>query len=227
MSWRSWFESPARFGCYCTVKAPASVLVVPIGVVAVTFLAVRPVPFVIAQLALMVVAVVLVTVQSTPPPETVTTVAPVRLVPFSVTGTVVLRVPVAGLIEASVAPSTVNAPGRSAAVPIGVVAVTFRALSVALAAITQFALIVVEVDVVTAQVTPVPDTVTPVAPIRLVPVRVTGTVVPRTPVFGAIEASVGPCTVNVTALLGPAGVVMVTFLAEIVAVDVIRKLAVT
>jgi hypothetical protein len=86
------------------VNAPVKVLVVPIGVVTVTFLALWVAPAVIAQLALTVVAVDVIPVQVMPPPEMVTAVAPVRLVPIRDTGTVVPRVPVGGLIEASVAP---------------------------------------------------------------------------------------------------------------------------
>ena len=86
------------------MNAPVKVLVVPIGVVTVTFLALRVAPAVIAQLALTVVAVDVIPVQVTPPPKMVTAVAPVRLVPVRDTGTVVPWVPVGGLIEASVGP---------------------------------------------------------------------------------------------------------------------------
>ena len=86
------------------MNAPVKVLVVPIGVVTVTFLALWVAPAVIAQLALTVVAVDVIPVQVTPPPEMVTAVAPVRLVPVRDTGTVVPWVPVGGLIEASVGP---------------------------------------------------------------------------------------------------------------------------
>ena len=64
-------------------------------------------------------------------------------------------------------------------VPPGVVTVTVLDVARASLAITQDALTVVAVGVpVMVQVTPAPDTVTAVAPVRLVPVRVTETVVP-------------------------------------------------
>ncbi len=50
---------------------------------------------------------------------------------------------------------------------------------------------VVEVTVTAPAVTPVPDTVTAVAPVRFVPVKVTATEVPWAPDAGAIEVSVG------------------------------------
>ena len=86
------------------MNAPVKVLVVPIGVVTVTFLALRAAPAVMAQLALTVVAVDVIPVHVTPPPEMVTAVAPVRLVPARDTGTVVPWVSVDGLIETIVAP---------------------------------------------------------------------------------------------------------------------------
>ena len=86
------------------MNALVNVLVVPFGVVAVTFLAVCAAPFVIAQPALTEVAVDVIPVQVTPAPEMVTAVAPAKSVPVSVTGTVVLCRPVVGLIEASVGP---------------------------------------------------------------------------------------------------------------------------
>lgn len=214
-------------GGLTTVKAPVRVLVAPIGVVTLTFLAVSAAPAVIAQLALMVVAVDVIPVHVTPAPDIVTADAPVRLVPISVTGTVVPRAPEVGAIEVSVGPCTVNAPVKVLVPPFGVVAATFLAESVAVAVMTQFALMVVALVPVTVQVTPVPDMVTAVAPCRSVPVSVTGTVVPRTPVVGLIEASVGPVTVNGTVLLVPPGPVTVTVLAPSVAPAVIVKVAVT
>jgi hypothetical protein len=67
--------------------------------------------------------------------------------------------------------------------------------------------------------------------VKFVPVRVTRMLaLPRTPVLGAIEVSVGAggaITVNVTALLVPPDVVTVTFLAVSAAVLAIVKVAVT
>jgi hypothetical protein len=57
--------------------------------------------------------------------------------------------------------------------PPGVVTLTVWAPSVAVDVIVQFAVTVVAIGVpVIAQVTPLADTVTAVAPVRLVPVRV-------------------------------------------------------
>jgi hypothetical protein len=74
--------------------------------------------------------------------------------------------------------------------------------------------------------TPAPDTFTAVVPVRLVPVIVTGTAVPCKPEEGEIEASVGPCTVNVTVLLVAPFVVVVTFLEVRPAPGAIVKVAV-
>jgi len=75
-------------------------------------------------------------------------------------------------------------------------------------------------------VTPVPDTVTAVAPVRLVPVRVTGTLAPCVPIEGAIVVSVGPWTVNVTVLVVPPVVVTLTLCVPSVAPAAIVKVAV-
>ena len=72
-------------------------------------------------------------------------------------------------------------------------------------------------------------TITTADPVfRLVPVRVTTTALPRAPVVGVIEVSVGEgaSTVNVTALVVPPGVVTVTLLAFGVAPFEIMKVAV-
>ena len=85
------------------MNAPVKRLLVPPGVVTLTFLTVRVVVAVIAQLALTVVAVgVPVTVQVMPPPDTFTALVPVKLVPVRVTGMLVPRAPVAGVIEVNV-----------------------------------------------------------------------------------------------------------------------------
>ena len=198
-----------------------------VGVATVTFLAPVAAPAVIAQLAFTLVAVEVTTLQVTPPPDIVTAVAPARLVPVMVTGTVVPRAPEVGLIAVSVGPCTVNV--TLLLVPPGVVVMlTFLADTVAVSEIVNVAFTVVGFTTVRPlTVTPPPATVIAVAPVRLVPVRVTGTAVPRKPVLGAIEASVGPITVNVTVLLVPPGVVTLTFLAVIAAVFEIAKFAVT
>jgi hypothetical protein len=72
-------------------------------------------------------------------------------------------------------------------------------------------------------------TFTVVAPTtKFVPIKVTGTVVPWTPLLGLMEVTVGGggVTVNVAALLVPPGVVTVTLAASRVAVAAMVKVAV-
>jgi hypothetical protein len=96
-----------------------------------------------------------------------------------------------GLIEVSVGPWTANV--TELVVPAGVTTVTFLFPVPAVVVITMFAVTVVAVGVpVMVAVAPEPDTVTPVAPVRRLPVSVTGTVVPRTPDVGLIDARIGP-----------------------------------
>src|SRR6267143_334025 len=78
-------------------------------------------------------------------------------------------------------------------VPPGVVTLTVLGPSAAVAPIAKFALTTVGFTTVTPlAVTPVPDTVTAVAPVRFVPVSITGrTKVPRAPNAGDIEVRVG------------------------------------
>ena len=119
-------------------------------------------------------------------------VAPVRLVPVSVTATLVPAVPEVGAMEASVgaagaAAFTVNV--TALLVPPVVVTVTFLAPTAALAAIAKLALTCVAVVLVTVTVTPAMALT--VAPDRFVPVRTTGTVTPALPATGAMLVSVG------------------------------------
>jgi len=119
--------------------------------------------------------------------------------------------------------------------PLGVLTVTFLgAVSDALAGMVSVAVTVVEfhchkVVTVVAPPTPAPpETFTAVAPLRLVPVRVTETLVPWVPVIGEIEVNVGPWTANITALVVPNGVLTVTFLVVVSeAVTGMVKVAVT
>lgn len=213
-----------------TVKG--SVLLAPIGVVTPRFLMPGAAPFAITQLAVTVVAVgVPVIVQVTPPPDTVTAVAPVRLAPLMVTGTVVPCNPELGTIEVIVAPCTVNGTELLTATAPGTVMVTLWTPSVAVAEMVKFTVAVVELPTTRPLgVTPAPETFTALAPVRLVPVSVTATVVARTPVGGAIVANVGVggiVTVKVTALLVPPGAVTVTFLAVPPAPAAIVKVALT
>ena len=171
----------------------------------------------------------------TPVPDTFTDVAPVRLVPVRVTGTLMEPmggcVADAGAIEVSVGGAGADATTVNVTlllVPPGVVTLMVPAPVVALAAIVQVAVTVLAVGVpVIVQVTPLFDGFTAVAPVKLVPVRVTGGAVPCVPDVGAIEVSVGPVpTVNVTLLLVPAGVVTLTFRPPCAALDRMWKVAV-
>src|SRR5947209_7940930 len=72
-----------------------------------------------------------------------------------------------------------------------------------------------------------PPALTAEAPDRPLPLIVTGTLVPRTPLTGEIELSVGPWTLNVTAPLVPPRVVTVTFLLPVTVAGPMVKVAVT
>jgi|ERR1700692_245712 len=165
----------------------------------------------------------------TPPPETVNEVAPVRLVPVRVTGTLVPRTPVLGAIEVRVGPCTVNVTLLLVAGPTETL--TFLAEALAEAEIPKVAVtVVLFTTVICVTVIPPPFTFTAVVPVRPVPVRVTPTLVPFTPVLGLIEVRVGvtvAVTVNVTALLVAAPTETVTLLALVLAPFEIAKLAVT
>lgn len=107
--------------------------------------------------------------------------------------------------------------GKVLVVPIGVVTPMFLIPVVAVLATLRVAVIVVEfttVKVPGPSVTPPPRPVSPVAPVRFAPVMVTATA--AVPVagcvaeFGLSAVSVGPCTVNGTALLAAAAPATVT-----------------
>jgi hypothetical protein len=147
-------------------------------------------------------------------------------VPVSVRTTPVPCVTGFGVTEASVGPLTVNV--TVLLVPPGAVTLTVLAVSPALAVIVKVAVTVVSFTTeIPLTVTPDPDTVTAVAPVRPLPVKVTGTLVPRTPVFGEIELSEGPHNVNVCVVLVPPGVVTLTFLVPSDVVAEIVKVAVS
>jgi hypothetical protein len=116
--------------------------------------------------------------QVTPAPPNDTAVAPVRLLPVSVTARpVVPRLPLVGLIEVSVGAGgiTVNVTAL-VVVPLAVLTVAFEVPGVAL---ERLKVAVIEVELATVKlvtVTPLP-TVMAVAPVKLVPVRVTANAV--------------------------------------------------
>lgn len=202
-------------------------LVVPPGVVTVTFLAVSPAVAVIVKVA--VIVVVLTTVSPltvTPAPDTATVVpVAVKFVPVSVTGTAVPRTPVFGETDVSVGAggaTTVNVVAL--VVPIGVVTLTFLLVSPAVAVIVNVAVTVEAFTTVRPlELTPLPDTLIAVAPVRPLPVNVTGKLVVCSPVSGEIEVKVGPSTVNVSVSLAPPAVVTSTVLAVSPAVSEISN----
>lgn len=157
---------------------------VPIGVVTVTFLVVSPAPRAIAQDAFTVVAVVTIPVHVMLPPM-FTAVAPARPVPLRVTGTMVPRTPLVGVIEVSVGPTTVNVTGVGDVVaPAAVVTPMVWGPSGAATPIVSVAFTLVSLTtVILVTVTPVvpPKPVIAVAPVRPTPVKVTPTVCPRRP----------------------------------------------
>jgi len=211
----------------CTVNGTE--LLVPPGVVIVTALAVAAALDVMAKFAVTLVSLTTVRpVTVTPPPGTVIAVAPVNPVPERVTGTVVPRTPVLGVIEVNTGVAGFTTVSVTpVAFPSGVATVTALAESAAAPVAEQLPFTVVAVGVpVTVQVTPVPDSVMAVAPVRSLPVMTTDSAAaPRTTVAGAIAFSDGPSTVNVTVLLVPPPVVAVTVLVESVAPAVMTQFA--
>jgi hypothetical protein len=130
-----------------------------------------------------------------PPPATATVEPVVKFVPVRVTATEAPWAPVLGETEVRVAVGGLTtAKFTLLLVPPGVVIVTVLGPPVmpALGAIVKVA--VTEVLLATVRldtVNPWPETVIAVAPVRLVPVRVTLTDVPRTPEVGEIDVNVG------------------------------------
>ena len=217
----------AAIATVAPVTVNGIVFVFPIGVARPMLMIPGVAPLAIARVAVTVLELTTVRVPATTetpvPPIPFNPVVPVRLAPVKVTGSVAVpRTPVFGAIEVSDAPCTVNATVLLAARAPATLTVTVLAPSVAPAVMVNVAESVVELVTVTPLTMippppPPPETATVVSPVmKLVPVRVTGTVVPRTPVVGAIEVNVGVggiVTVKVTALLVPPGAVTVTFLA--------------
>jgi len=133
----------------------------------------------------------------TPPPETVTVVAPeMKFVPVKVTPNDVPRTPFGGAIEVNVGTGgTVTVKVTALLVPPGAVTVTFLAVAPAPTPIVRVAVTSLSLTTVTAlEVTPPPDTLTAVVPVSPLPDRVTGTAVPRDPETGTIDVSTGPVT---------------------------------
>ena len=210
------------------MNAPVKVLLVAPFVVTLTFLAVRLAVAVIVKFAVTVVAFTTVTALAvTPVPDTVTAVVPVKLVPVRVTATTVPRPPLLGVIEVSAGPTTVNVTALLV-VPL-TVTVMLWAPSVVVAAMLSVAVTVVSFTATKLLTVMLgePGAFTDVAPVRPMPVMVTGTLVPRAPELGAIDASVGATTVNVTALLGVPPAVTVMLWAPSVVAAAMLSVAVT
>jgi hypothetical protein len=128
-------------------------------------------------------------------------------------------------------PGGITVNGTVPLVPLGVVIVTVSTAVDAMALIVKVTVTVVEFTTTMLLATTfTSDTVTAVAPVRFVPVRVADTIEPCTPWVGEIKVNVGvvgPVTVNVTVPVVPPGVVMLTVLAVRAAPDEITKFAVT
>jgi len=213
---------------------------VPPGVVTVMLLGPMAAVVVVLKVAFICVGLTRVTPVTVRPfaGATTLTVDPaVKLLPVRTTATGLVAAAVRRKPEAGATEERIGVPGFTTVKVTGVVVpaaavvtVTFLALSVAVGEIVNVALTCVSLTTVRAlTVMPPPDTLMAVAVVKLMPVSTTGWAVPRAPVMGAIENSPagGTVTVKVTALLFPAGVVTVTFLAPAVAPAAILMVAVT
>ncbi len=100
-------------------------------------------------------------------------------------------VPLVAAVKVNVPCGAVTVNVTVLLVPPGVVTLTVLAPSAAVAVMVKVVVTVVGVTVKAPAVTPVPDTVTAVAPVRFVPVKVTVPTVPCARDVGAIEVSVG------------------------------------
>jgi hypothetical protein len=158
-------------------------LLFPPEVVTVTVRLPTVVPGAIVNVAVSCVGLATLTPVTVTPVPAATVVAPARkFVPVRVTVNGALpRVPLVGLIVANVgAGGLVTANVTLDDVPIGVFTVTVRLPIPALAVIVSVLVTVVPLLLTTGvlAVTPVPETLTAVAPVKLVPVRVTETWLP-------------------------------------------------
>jgi len=198
------------------VTVKGSVLLVPPGVVMPRFLTPSGAPLEMFKVAVTWVAETTVRlVTGISPPIPVMAKAPVRLVPLKVTVTAVPRAPEVGEMDVNVgAGGAVTVKVTGLVTPPGVETLTARAPVAA-----KFAMVNVAVTVVTftgtrlLTATPGPLTVMAKAPVRFVPVRVTGTLVPRRPVLGEIEVSVGAAPTVLENSTAPASTALFPFLA--------------
>src|SRR5438093_1442978 len=193
------FTTP-EFGLIPVITGRACVTVkllngadVPLGVVTVTVLAPSPAPAAIVTVMGRLVAVPPVSmVAVTPLPLNVTAVAPPRPVPLMVAGWLVPAAPEDGLIPVIIGPDVTVKPLNAGDVPIGVVTVKVRVSVDAPAAIvTVMGRLVAVPPVPFDLVTPLPLKLTAVAPLRLLPLMVAGTLVPGVPEDGLIPVIAG------------------------------------
>src|SRR4029077_6442719 len=157
-------------------------------------------------------------------------VAPaMKLVPVRVTGTLCPWMPLFGLIALSVGGAWFTVKIWTPLVPPKVAILTLWTPTVAFPAIANNALICVAlITTVLLTATPVPLKPMVAPAMKLVPVSVTGTLSPWTPLFGLIAVNVGDAafTVNIWAPLIPAGVVTVTFRTPVAALPATVNVAV-
>ena len=193
------FTTP-EFGLIPVITGRACVTVkllngadVPLGVVTVTVLAPSPAPAAIVTVMGRLVAVPPVSmVAVTPLPLNVTAVAPPRPVPLMVAGWLVPAAPEDGLIPVIIGTDVTVKPLNAGDVPIGVVTVKVRVSVDAPAAIvTVMGRLVAVPPVPMVAVTPLPLKLTAVAPLRLLPLMVAGTLVPGIPEDGLIPVIAG------------------------------------
>ena len=216
----------------------AEPLVVPPGVVTVTVLmpvlAFFPMArFAVSEAPLVDTAILLAVM----PPPLIPMLVPlgVKLVPARVTATVVPRVPELDVIEVSVGTgggTTLNGmalvfvpPSRSTLILLALRVLAFGAMVRVAETVLEFSTL----KLLAATVTPPPEIVKPVAPVRFGPVRTTETLVPWTPLLGVIAVSDGN-TVNCTAplaLVFPSNVAKLTVRTVCAALGATVKIAVT
>src|SRR5262249_48857292 len=160
------------------------------GVVTVMLLAPAVAVRAITRVAVICVSLTTVTPVAVMPAGTLREVAPVRLTPGRVTGTLAAWKPEAGVVLGSTGTGGTAVKGSALLVPPVVVTEIGCAPVGAVAAMARVA------EMLVAVMTGVPLTVTPtgrfrVEPSRLEPVRVTATLAPCAPVAGTMLVSTG------------------------------------
>jgi hypothetical protein len=166
----------------------------------------------IVNVAVIWLALTTATLLTETPAGAETAVPGTKLLPLSVTVTAEPAIPDTGVIALSPGGGGTMVNTAAGDVPPAVVTVTFTVPNVALAGIVKVAVICVVLATTTlpAVIPPPAFTVAPLT--KLLPVRVTGTLVPVTPELGAtfVSPGEGGLIVKVTAAVVPPGVVTVT-----------------